>query len=757
MNEPTKNMRFLFHILLLACLTNAASAQHIRVLSADDRKPIAGAHIILKGMKGEQLQVLLTEASGSIEIPENLRAKYPQYLVSVSMLGYKKISDTLSASESKTYYLQSDNISINDVVVTAQYAPNSAENSIHKVRIIDQKKIQSMAAVNLRDVLSNELNIRISQDNILGSSMSLQGISGENIKIMIDGVPVIGRQNGNIDLTQINMNDVERIEIVEGPLSVNYGTNALAGTINIITKKTSEYGKELTLSSYNENIGTYNLSANAAFKIKKSRLSVSGVRNFFDGWNPDDAYWPDFSEQHADASRFKSWKPREQYLGRLQYNQQYKNLLLGYKGEFFKEKITNSGLPRLPYFESAFDDYYHTTRIDQAISANGKIAENKNISLIASYNYYKRIKNTYIKDLTTLQQELTQTAGDQDTSGFEQWMTRGSYSTSRENSWINYELGYDVNYETAEGARVKNFRQDMGDYALFSSAEISLWKRVIVRPGLRVAYNTQYQAPPVPSLHLKYKIGDFNLRASYAYGFRAPSLKELYFYFVDINHNIVGNTSLKAENSNNYTGSITYKKLRNQTLLQTDVTLFHNDIKEMITLAQSGGAEYTYVNIGTYKTQGFNINQSVAWKHLKASAGYSRTGRYNYESEVNSSIRTYSYAPEFRLNLMHEWKKPSITTAVFYKYQGRLPGFSIDTGGTVNNTYIEAYHMLDLTLSKLFWKKQLGVSVGCKNLLDVKNISTSTSSGGVHSASSSSMPVATGRIAFVKLDLYLKQ
>ena len=55
---------------------------------------------------------------------------------------------------------------------------------------------------------------------------------------MIDDVAVIGRLNGNIDLSQINLNNVERIEIVEGPLSVEYGTDALAGTINLITKST---------------------------------------------------------------------------------------------------------------------------------------------------------------------------------------------------------------------------------------------------------------------------------------------------------------------------------------------------------------------------------------------------------------------------------------------------------------------------------------------------------------------------------------
>ena len=59
-------------------------------------------------------------------------------------------------------------------------------------------------------------------------------MSGENVKIMIDGVPVIGRQNGNLDLSQLNLLGIEHVEIIEGPLSVNYGNNALVGTINLI-------------------------------------------------------------------------------------------------------------------------------------------------------------------------------------------------------------------------------------------------------------------------------------------------------------------------------------------------------------------------------------------------------------------------------------------------------------------------------------------------------------------------------------------
>jgi len=106
-----------------------------------------------------------------------------------------------------------------------------------KVKVIDIKRINSQGAYNLPSLLANELNVRINYDPMLGNSISLQGISGQNIKVMIDGVPVIGREGGNIDLTQINLSSVERIEMVEGPMGVNYGSDAMGGVINIITKK----------------------------------------------------------------------------------------------------------------------------------------------------------------------------------------------------------------------------------------------------------------------------------------------------------------------------------------------------------------------------------------------------------------------------------------------------------------------------------------------------------------------------------------
>jgi len=80
-------------------------------------------------------------------------------------------------------------------------------------------------------MLSTELNIRTTHDGALGSSLTMQGLGGEHIKILVDGVPVIGRENGNIDLDQINLQNVDHIEVINGPMSVVYGSNALAGVI----------------------------------------------------------------------------------------------------------------------------------------------------------------------------------------------------------------------------------------------------------------------------------------------------------------------------------------------------------------------------------------------------------------------------------------------------------------------------------------------------------------------------------------------
>lgn len=744
--------RYLFILFLLVNISTISVAQTISVLSKADNSPIPNAHIQIQLLYFTNSTTFLTDTSGNFKIPNDYLGK--QVIINISFLGYKKITDTIFVANNKTYYLIEETQTLNEVIVTAQYAPNSPEKSVHKVKIIDAKKIQAMGAVNLRDVLTNELNVRISQDNILGSSMSLQGISGQNVKILIDGVPVTGRLNGNIDISQINMNNVERIEIVEGPLSVNYGTDALAGTINIITKKTQKETFSISSNNYYESTGQYNFTGRIGYRKNKNIITLFGGRNYFDGWSQTESPFHLEIKRIADSTRYKNWKPKEQYFGTLYYGRYFKELKIGYTGDYFYEEIINRGLPQLPYRETAFDDYYKTYRINNSLNLAGQLNKKYYTNIIFAYNNYKRIKNTYFKDLTTLNQVLSENASDQDTSIFNNITTRGSITTTKDSAKLNYEIGYDINHETAIGVRIKDKQQQIGDYAIFSSAEYKPFPKITFRPGIRVIYNTGYTAPIVPSLNIRYAINkSHTLRFSYARGFRAPSLKELYFYFVDINHNIVGNENLKAEQSHNFNLSMTYNETRGKALWKTENSFFYNNIENMISLAQISDAQFTFFNIDKLQTMGVQMQTELAWQHFKFTLGGAYIGRYNQLSEKFESDK-FTYTPEGKCNLFYEWHKQNMTFSLFYKYTGELPSFAVNSNNEIYKINIQDYHTADFSVSKLFLKNKINLSIGSKNIFDVRNIMGS-SSGLVHSAGSNSIPIGMGRTYFIKLDINL--
>ncbi len=731
---------------------NSVFGQEIKVISHTENKPVHHATLELKCLAKDEVRIFQTDKDGTVVLPADFVCL--EFELFITHTGFDDLSTTYIFTTTKTFEIQPKGKEIEEVVITAQYAPSSVENAVQKIKVIDRKTIDLMGAQNLKDVLSNQMNIRLSQDNVLGSSMSLQGISGQNVKILIDGVAVTGRVNGNIDISQINMNNVERIEIVEGPLSVNYGTDALAGTINIITKKFQKPSSSASVSSYYESNGQYNLSGRLANSTPKYTFSLIGGRNYFDGWNYSDKSFLVEKEKLADSNRVKDWKPKEQFFGTAFIGRKIKNFNIGLTSDYFYEQIMNRGVPRMPYFETAFDDYYTTNRFTNSLNITGKIRPNGNVNAVFAYNYYQRIKNTYIKDLTTLDQELTGTPSDQDTSKFYNITARGSYSTSCATSKINGELGYDLQHETGTGIRIKNGNQQIGEYAVFGTAEYKPTSKLTIRPGVRLIYNTSYKAPVIPSINVKQNLGKKStIRLTYARGFRSPSLKDLYFYFVDINHNIKGNENLKAEYSHNFSASFaTYFQTRS-IQWKLDNSYFYNSIRNMITLAQSTATEYSYFNLSKFKSLGTNVSLEGKWRNLTTTFGGSYIGRYNDLSEIYQSAQ-FTYSPEGRLNIQYNWLAKECTFSVFYKYTGQTPSFAVDATNQLYKTSIANYHMMDASITKYFLKKRVLLTVGGKNLFNVRNIA-GTSTGSAHSASSNIIPLAMGRTFFFKLDINL--
>lgn len=661
----------------------------------------------------------------------------------VSYVGYEQYLDTLMVNRLKGLHVLELKVVDNDlqqVVVTAQINDAIAANSVHKIKVIDKQRIEHQGAVNLEDLLMTEGNIRISQDPVLGSGISMQGISGENVKILIDGVPLIGRMNGNIDLSQINLTEVERIEIIEGPLSVSYGTNAMAGTINIITKKIKNKKVSGGLSAYYETVGQYNLNANIGVKKGKNKIGFSAARNFFDGWSDEDY-----------GQRYSEWNPKEQYLAKAQYTRVLKLGVINYSTEFFDELITNRGVPRQPFFETAFDDFYHTKRISNALNWKQEVKKNQRFDFVVGYNFFERTKNTFFIDLTTLDESLTNSSGDQDTSRFDLFMTRGTYNITPDSTAFAYQMGFDINIDYGHGLRINNGFARIGDYAVFGNIEWKGIKNLNTRLGLRAAHNTNYKAPVIPSLNLKYHLGKSVLRASYGQGFRAPNLKELYFLFVDINHNIRGNLGLRPEFGENYQLNWDYstqgKKMQQVTV---STGLFYNDIDNLITLAQTNeNGLFSYVNIGNQSTQGVKLNTTFTVKQLQFSLGGNYLGISN-DLPLNMGIQRFNYTHELLGNLQYKFSKKRTVLSAYFKHTGRQVGFYLNENDELSELFLDGFSMLDASITKRFWKKYASITAGCKNVMNVTNIAAQMA-GGAHSAGGNTAPVAWGRSGFVQL------
>lgn len=747
-------MKYLLFFVVSFIVISAQSQTRLRFFD-ESNETIEGVKVILLSQDNQIVFRGITNELGELTA-NNLQFKRPDSLrIQATMLGFLSLDTLLLVQEEIQLNLNSDVLDQDEVVVTAQYGASTTENSVHRIKVINREKIDAMGAVNLRDVLSNELGVRLAQDNILGSSMTLQGISGQNVKILVDGVPVVGRLGGNVDVSQINLQEIERIEIVEGPLSVNYGTNALAGVINLISKKPNFKQITGSVATYYESVGHYNANAELNYGSKFHAFGISFGRNFFDGWREDHSVFKN-PTPIADSNRFMTWKPKEQLFGGAYFQWNKKGWFVRSKLNIFNETIINRGYPRAPYQETAFDDHYSTRRIDKSFTVKKKISRNGILKTLFAYNRYDRVKNTYFIDLTNLDSQITNNPTDQDTSMFDQWVFRGSYASHRDSVKFNYQIGYDVLIESASGRRILDLRQQQADFALFATAEYQPIPSIIIRPGLRYAYNTTYPPPILPSLNVKWQFAKkWNLRASYAQGFRSPGIKELYFEFVDINHNILGNDSLNAENSNNFLSSITHKFEKNKWSLESELNGFYNSIANRITLAGIQGTEFTYVNIGEFQSTGIRFTAKFIKDDLTVNGGIGWIGSAS-NIVLDELSDNFLFYPEVQTSIIYSFPESKTSLALFYKYQGALPNFTLDNEGNTAQRITEDYHLLDFTVTQQFCKNRFSLTLGSKNILNVTQVLSNATSG-VHSGGGNSVSVGTGRTYFASLKLNLKK
>jgi len=606
---------------------------------------------------------------------------------------------------------------LSEYVVTGQSVSVKPSNAMSIIKTIPSAVIKAQGAVTLNDVLANQLNMNISEDGLLGSKIRMMGLGGDKVKILIDGMPLNGRENGNIDLSQISLSNTERIEIVQGPMSVVYGSDALGGVINIISKKQNDVFKA-EVNTFYESVGKFNVNALLTKSFNKHQFTFTGGRNFFEGWHYLDT---------SAVRRNLLFKPKEQYVAGFNYGYTTASgINIKFSSDNVLEKISNRGTAFInPFKAYALDEYYHNYRSINRLQLDGKWSETLSWQAMTGLSYYHRTRNRYYKDLVTLQENLTSGIGDQDTSTFWEMNARGNIMKKIYGTELT--LGYDLNSQFGESKKIPVGQKNMQEIAGFSSFKFPLfYENLSAMLGLRIAKNSIYSSPIIPTINLMYQpTKKISFRTSYAKGFRAPSLKELYLDFVDQNHDVAGNEQLRAEKADHFQASMSFMFWeKSGDYLQLLTTSIYNNLNDAIGLVKvdpnnANDIRYKYFNINTQR----NFVQSVELE------GQLRTLHFKVGYALNHFLSTNTYSDfntnELASTLMYYWEKPKVNISLFHKFIGAQP-FLMPTieGDAVFNGQQKEYQLFDASFQRKWIKDRLDITIGLKNIFDVRNLST---------------------------------
>jgi outer membrane receptor for ferrienterochelin and colicins len=699
--------------------------------------PVEYAYVTFRQMNGPVEDKQITDIKGEVFLKTGLPS-----IVEISCVGYKDLSDTILTTETHIIDLSPDYYQLDQVVVTGQFRPQPVDKSIYKIRVIDNRQFQLKAASNVGDLLKNDLSFQYRSEGVMGDFIRIRGLSGEYVKILLDGMPITGRLGDQIDLGQLTLNNVDHIEVIEGPMSVIYGSSALAGAINIITSDNSGKKYQVQAGTYYESIGTYNANLSLSANKGNHTFSLNGARNFFSGWGP------------VDTARFQIWKPKLQYLAGFGYQYHKKNLRVICNTDYLNEELRDLGTPAPDGTTiSAQDGYHYTTRLNSRANFSNTFNDVFVLNLQGGYSYYQKRKITYVNDLVNLEKTIHSNPDMHDTTTFQSFSARGFVSNIPGKKY-EYQTGFDMNYESALGKRTAGY-QYIADYSGFMNFIYRPLHVISIQPGIRVMYNSDYKAPLIYAFNVKFTPHNFTLRASYAKGFRAPSLKQLYLEFIDNNHHVYGNKDLQAETANNASASVIYNLQRNRHDLNIQLDLFYNAIENAIALAvdpqRPGYGMYFNVDGNPYKTKGAEFKVGYRYSpSVELNAGVIRTGR----SEFGNGNH-FVYSTDWVSSATYRFEKYKTQVAVFYKYTDAYLDFAgnFNTQGQLEGTsqqYMSGYHTLDLTVSKDLFENSLNISAGCKNIFNVMLVN-SFGSIDPHNTSDGSGAAGYGRTFFFSL------
>lgn len=645
------------------------------------------------------------------------------------------------------------------IISTGQSSPQSIKKSVYNVAIIRNKKIHHLAATSLEDVLRQSLNLNIIPDLSTGKTgFSLFGLDGEYVKVLVDNIPLtndIGYGN-NTDLSQINLQDVEQIEIVEGAMAVEYGTNAVTGVINIITKKRVSEKLKVVASITEETVGKeYEL-----FNKGKHIQGVSVMGNLTDelfatfSYNRNDfaGYFKDrkgrYEHRYKDL-RGHHWLPRIQHNTSFLLNFTPKKWRSFYKFSYMNDEIDDynklfkededvtTGIKR-PF---ANDKEYTTERYYHHLNLVRNTTKNSRLNLSLSYQLQERKRRDYIFYIKSKQEEDETITKE---SSMRVFSSVGSYNIVNDTKTFNARLGFDIGLKRAllNGLSLANSgdyekNEKLNHYDFFGFSEYAFTPKFSFRTGIRGMFSEFFDTKVAYNASAKYTNHTWDLRFIFGVSPRNPNFTELFYSFVDINHNVKGNRNLKAEEAVSFNLNI-----KKRFEIDTEITNVFNlsgqfiDISDRITWLQgsktNGQSVFTPENIDEYTSWSISVDNKLLYKDLEFSLGAICLGiSQNLKSRVSKND-DFLYTLQVNSNVLYKLPKYGITFAAYYKYNGELTTF-VYKDEQIEKAKQQSYNWLDASISKGFFNTKMQFVLGVRNITNTTQIQSSTIVAGNHS------------------------
>lgn len=721
-----------------------------------DRRPVGGATVELVG----QNQRTTTDESGMFRfaVPAGI------YTLRISMMGYegKTVEDKFGKDLLPEFLLEEKAVGLGEVVVTATRTEKSVDDIPLPVTIIGKEEMQQKAMVRLNEVLAEQPGIILTEDH--GTGIQLQGFEAKYTLILIDGEPVIGRSSGTLELSRITMANVERVEILKGPSSSLYGSEAMAGVVNIITKRPPK-GKQMGASVRYGTNNALDLSMDGSIAGKKT--SVYGAFNRFSnsGYN------------YARDNSSSTVPPFYGYTGNVKVDYHLTPKLELKIGLKYND-------------EHAKDDYMTNTGTDDQNVISRFLRRDIAITPGAVYRHsdrhttFLRLNQSFYKTDTRI--NITEDGDLYNHDYFDQNFSRAELQHDfKVNEKVVVTAGGGVTDEWLKAARYEDKKEFIAGFA-YAQADVRISERLNFIAGGRFDAHNVYASQLSPKLAAQYKtLSWLTVHGTVGSGFKAPDFRELYLNWTNptqgysvfgaedaaykLNRLVEAGEiaevlydpamikALDAERSWNYQAGV---KLHPGAGFDGSVSLFRNHVSNLIetfviATKTNGRSVYTYSNQENVIIQGAEAHAGYQWRnlHIKTGAQYLLTankdvldaieegrGYYTRDAETGSSrlVKKSEYGgllnrSRYTANtsLTYHWAKPALDITFRWAYRNRFGVRDIDGNGILNldEEYAPGYSMFNASAVKSFFNKRLSVSLSAENLGNIRHTGLATMPG----------------------------